>query len=68
MEGNFMPAKEKLAEKTWFISDPPETDSDSDKNSQLSELLEGEWNDLSIVRIDRIEIGSSKGWKATYRE
>jgi len=68
MEGNFMPPKEKLLEKTWFISDPPGTDSDSDKNSQLAELLEGEWNDLSIVRIDRIEIGSAKGWKVTYRQ
>lgn len=63
-----MPAKEKLPEKTWFISDPQGTDSDSDKNSQLAELLEGEWNDLSIVRIDRIEIGTSKGWKVTYRD
>ena len=63
-----MSPKEKLLEKTWFISDPPGTDSDSDKNSQLAELLEGEWNDLSIVRIDRIEIGTAKGWKVTYRE
>jgi len=63
-----MPAKTKFVEKTWFISDPPGTNSDSDKNSRLADLLEGEWNDLSIVRIDRIEIGSAKGWKVTYRE
>jgi len=63
-----MPTKKKLPEKTWFISDPRRIDSDSDRNSQLAELLEGEWNDLSIVGIDRIEIGSAKGWKVTYRE
>ncbi len=62
-----MSPKAKFVEKTWFIGDPPGTDSDSDKNSHLAELLEGEWNDLSIVRIERIEIGSSKGWKVTYR-
>ncbi len=67
MGGNFMPANEKLLDKTWFISDQPGTDSNSDKNSQLADLLEGEWNDLSIVRIERIEIGA-KGWKVTYRE
>lgn len=63
-----MPAKEKFVEKTLFTGDPPGTDSDSDKNSRLADLLEGEWNDLSIVRIERIEIGSAKGWKVTYRE
>jgi len=63
-----MPAKTKFVEKAWFINDPPGTDSDSDKNSRLADLLEGEWNDLSIVRVERIEIGSAKGWKVTYRE
>lgn len=63
-----MPVKKKLQEQTWFISDPPGTQSNADKNSQLAELLEGEWNDLSIVRMDRIEIGTAKGWKVTYRE
>ncbi|MEN6320981.1 MAG: hypothetical protein ABFD82_19775 [Syntrophaceae bacterium] len=63
-----MPVKKKLLEKTWFIGDPPGTQSNADKNSQLAELLEGEWNDLAIVHMDRIEIGTSKGWKVTYRE
>jgi hypothetical protein len=28
----------------------------------------GPWNDLSIVRIERVEIGTVKGWKVTFRE
>ena len=59
-----MPPQPQLNEKTWFIRDT-ETDP-SAKNSLLATYLDGVWNDLEIVRIDRIEIGDS-GWLATYR-
>lgn len=63
-----MPSRAVLKEKEWYSEDPEEFTSDEDKNSQLSDLLSGAWNDLSIVEIRRIEIGSSKGWRVTYRQ
>lgn len=60
-----MPPRAKLTEKQWFERDSEQTD--DAKNSKLAEHLDGLWNDLSIVRIDRIEIGDS-GWRLTYRE
>jgi hypothetical protein len=38
------------------------------KNSRLAGLLEAAWADLEIVQIERIEIGTSKGWRVTYRQ
>ena len=58
-----------LVEKTQFKSDS-ETEPGG-KNSRLAALLDGNWNRFDIVRIERIEIGSNKGWKVwkvTYRE
>lgn len=63
-----MPSRAVLKEKEWYIKDTEEFEHDREKNSYLSELLDGVWNDLAIVRIQRIEIGSSKGWQVTYRE
>lgn len=60
-----MPSK-TLAEKTWFKADGAETD--EEKNTVLARHLGTIWPELSIVRIERIEIGSEKGWRATYRE
>jgi hypothetical protein len=49
--------------KKWFI---PDSESDAfGKNSILATHLSGAWNDLDIVRIDRIENDES-GWEATY--
>ena len=55
-----------LREKIVFKADE-EVTADG-KNSRLAELLNGPLNDLQIVLIERIEIGSQKGWRATYRE
>lgn len=55
----------KLNQKTSFVRD--QLANDDEKNSQLADLLEGQWSDLAIVRIERIEIGDS-GWFVTYRE
>ncbi len=55
-----------LKEKKIFKSDDEATP--DGKNSRLAELLNGLWNDLQIVSIKRIEIGSQKGWLMTYRE
>jgi hypothetical protein len=60
-----MPPKTQLAEKQWFQRDKEDTD--EGKNSKLAEYLDDLWNDLSIVRIERIEIGDT-GWRLTYRE
>ena len=53
-------------DKTLFKSDKEEEP--ADKNSRLAALLETAWSDLEIVKIERIEIGTSKGWRVTYRE
>jgi hypothetical protein len=55
-----------LKEKTVFKADEEATA--EGKNSRLAELLNGPLNDLQIVSIERIEIGSQKGWRVTYRE
>ena len=59
-----MPPKTQLAEKQWFKQDTEDTD--EGKNSKLAEYLDAAWNNLSIVRIERIEIGDT-GWRVTYR-
>jgi hypothetical protein len=56
----------QVLEKTKFKSDT-ET-SGPDKNVRLATLLETTWNDLDVVIVERIEIGSTKGWRVTYRE
>lgn len=38
------------------------------KNTALAKVLLAGWNDLNIVKIERMEIGSRSGWRATYRE
>jgi len=53
-------------EKRVFMPDN-ETTNDR-KNSRLAALLNGVWNPLAIVRVDRVEIGPQPGWWATYRE
>jgi hypothetical protein len=63
-----MPKGNSLQEKTTFKVDPEELETDEEKNERLSDLLLGPWLGLAIVVIQRIEIGSQKGWKATYRE
>ena len=65
------PAKRETAmpqvlEKTKFKADT-ETDS-GEKNIRLATLLETAWNDLDVVIIERIEIGSTKGWRVKYRD
>ncbi len=56
----------QVLEKTKFKADT-ETDP-AEKNIRLATLLETAWNDLDVVIIERIEIGSTKGWRVTYRE
>jgi hypothetical protein len=60
-----MPPKTQLAEKQRFKQDTEDTD--EGKNSKLAEYLDAAWNDLAIVRVERIEIGDT-GWRVTYRE
>ena len=55
----------KLTELTRFEPDTHQTP--DAKNGALANLLQVDWNDLAIVRIDRIEIGSQQGWRCTYR-
>jgi hypothetical protein len=57
-----MPFKERII----FKSDDETTP--EGKNSRLAVLLNGSMNDLQIVTIERIEIGSRKGWRITYRD
>jgi len=54
-----------LAEDTAFEAD--EHTEPQDRNQRLADLLQGPWLALSIVRIDRIEIGSQRGWRVTHR-
>lgn len=55
-----------VIENTKFSADS-ETEPD-EKNVRLASLLGAGWSDLEIVRIERIEIGSKKGWRVTYRD
>jgi hypothetical protein len=55
-----------VTEKKWFVEDPEPLETAQDKNDQLSQLLTGIWNDLEILFIRRIEIGTP-GWESTYR-
>jgi hypothetical protein len=57
-----MPFKERITFRADEETKPEE------KNSRLAVLLSGALNDLQIVRIERIEIGSEKGWRVTYRD
>jgi hypothetical protein len=54
-----------LDQRTWFEKDDAETP--EDRNDALSDLLLARWNPLQIVSIRRIEIGTERGWEATYR-
>lgn len=56
---------DKLKEETWFIRDK-KTDPIQKNMLVAGYLAGGDWGDLEIVRIKRIEIGDS-GWLATYR-
>ena len=53
-----------MPQETIFSQDSESTN--EGKNNKLSALLAGAWNDLAIVRIERIEAGSQSGWQATY--
>ena len=53
-------------DKTLFEPDSKATS--SNKNFILANWLSTNWANLEIVRVERIEIGSAKGWKATYRD
>jgi hypothetical protein len=53
-------------EKRSFMPDDETTN--EGKNGRLAALLNGVWNPLAIVRVDRVEIGPQPGWWATYRE
>jgi len=55
-----------LKERIVFKADDETTP--AGKNSRLAELMNGVLNDLQIVSIERIEIGSQKGWRVTFRE
>jgi hypothetical protein len=55
-----------LSENTLFEPDSKKTS--SSKNFALATLLQVTWSNLEIVRVERIEIGSAKGWRATYRD
>ena len=61
-----------FSERTRFKADPAnppgEELSARDKNSNLAQLLEGPWNGLQIVKVERIEIGSEQGWRVTFRQ
>jgi hypothetical protein len=54
-----------LSEQRWFI--PDSEAANPGRNTRLATHLNGAWNPLAIVRIERIEIGSQTGWLATYR-
>lgn len=60
------PRKKTLAEKSWFCSDSETTN--EGKNAALAALMDGAWKRLSVVSVERIEVGTEKGWRATYRE
>lgn len=56
-----------LKEKESFIEDPEQGMTTEAKNMHLSaKLALAPFKKMQIVRIDRIEIGSS-GWRITYR-
>lgn len=61
-----MAKKDALGEESWFIEDDKSRTKDRQKNERLSDLLRGVFTDLSIVRIERREIGKS-GWEAIHR-
>jgi hypothetical protein len=55
-----------VTEKTKFS--PDDETEDRKRNAKLAALLTTTWKALAIVRIERIEIGTEKGWRVTYRE
>ena len=55
-----------MEEKEDFIPDNLQTA--SEQNLKLSQRLNGSWSDYNIVTIKRIVVGSTTGWKVTYRE
>jgi hypothetical protein len=56
----------EIREITLF--EPDYSTTAMDKNGVLAALLRGAWMFLEIVKIERIEIGSQKGWRVIYRE
>lgn len=58
--------KKKTKDQEIFSSDAYETA--ENKNNALAALLEGPWNPLEIVKIERVEKETTRGWRATYRE
>ncbi len=54
-----------MLDKTTFERDDAVTP--QDRNDALADLLLNEWNPLMIVSIRRIEIGTERGWEATFR-
>lgn len=52
-------------DKTLF--EPDSNGTSSNKNFILANWLKTNWSNLEIVRVERIEIGSAKGWMVTYR-
>jgi hypothetical protein len=62
-------SRSRMVEKTLFVQDKKADMSDAEKNGALSiELMKSRNLGMEIVRIERIEIGSVKGWRFTYRE
>lgn len=54
-----------LQERRVFVAD--DEVAPVDKNQQLAALLNATWIGLMVVSIQRIEIGSQRGWLAIYR-
>lgn len=54
-----------LDQRTWFEADTETTP--QGRNDVLADLLVAQWNPLHVVSIRRIEIGTERGWEATYR-
>ena len=46
---------------------PDKATKPEDKNKELSKLLLGTLYPHHVIRIERIEIGSRKGWRVVYR-
>jgi hypothetical protein len=60
-------ATSTLVEVEDFLEDRPGDTEVDEHNTALANQLNGLWNPRAIVRIERIEIGSRKGWRLRYR-
>ena len=55
--------------KEYETFEPDKAKTAKAKNKALAKHLDGGvWRNKKIVKINRIEIGSQTGWKATYRK